>query len=197
MNPIEKQFDCFNRHGEATDRTNTSAVIASEAKQSISQRNERMDCFVAEFIIGPAYGRTRWLLAMTLRHARHTFEIHFRILAARRARALPEFSLTLEQEGAGKAGCALHPRSRVQTCTKKRTRAYRSSGGNPAFPARWFTAYTVLSLVTGLSCHHRHADISTRLDASVGAPGPHGFAVRVSAVRQRRLRVHRIPLQRS
>ena len=26
---------------------------------------ERMDCFVAEFIIGPAEGRTRWLLAMT------------------------------------------------------------------------------------------------------------------------------------
>jgi hypothetical protein len=24
-----------------------------------------MDCFVAEFIIGPAEGRTRWLLAMT------------------------------------------------------------------------------------------------------------------------------------
>jgi hypothetical protein len=24
-----------------------------------------MDCFVAEFIIGPAKGRTRWLLAMT------------------------------------------------------------------------------------------------------------------------------------
>src|ERR1700680_4863991 len=44
-----------------------------------------------------------------------------------------------EQEGAGKAGCALHPRSRVQKCTKKRTRAYRVSGGNPAFPARWFT----------------------------------------------------------
>ena len=26
---------------------------------------ESMDCFVAEFIIGPAEGRTRWLLAMT------------------------------------------------------------------------------------------------------------------------------------
>ena len=38
---------------------------------------------------------------------------------------------------------------------RKRTRAYRFSGGNPAFPARWFTAYSALSLVTGLSCHHR------------------------------------------
>jgi hypothetical protein len=31
------------------------------------------------------------------------------------------------------------------------------------------------------------------LDASVGASGPHDFAVRFSAVRQRRIRVHRIP----
>jgi hypothetical protein len=43
-----------------------------------------------------------------------------------------------KQEGAGKAGCALHPRSRVQMETRKRTRAYRFSGGNPAFPAQWF-----------------------------------------------------------
>src|SRR5450631_3129524 len=53
-------------------------------------------------------------------------------------------------EGAGKAGCALHPRSRVLKW-KKRTRAYRFSGGNPAFPARWFTAYFELSSVIGLS----------------------------------------------
>jgi hypothetical protein len=39
-------------------------VIASEAKQSIALAR-KMDCFVAEFIIGPAEGRTRWLLAMT------------------------------------------------------------------------------------------------------------------------------------
>jgi hypothetical protein len=32
----------------------------------------------------------------------------------------------------------------------KRTRAYRFSGGNPTFPAQWFTAYTVLSPVIGL-----------------------------------------------
>ena len=40
-------------------------------------------------------------------------------------------------EGAGNAGCALHPRSRVQNCAKKRTRAYRFSGCTPAFPAQW------------------------------------------------------------
>ena len=34
----------------------------SEAIQALEAR---MDCFVAEFIIGPAEGGTRWLLAMT------------------------------------------------------------------------------------------------------------------------------------
>jgi hypothetical protein len=34
---------------------------------------------------------------------------------------------------------------------------------------------------------------SQELDASVGASGPHDFAVRDRAIRQRRIRVHRIP----
>jgi hypothetical protein len=42
-------------------------VIASAAKQSILPREERMDCFVAEPVIGLAEGETRWLLAMTTR----------------------------------------------------------------------------------------------------------------------------------
>src|SRR3954447_21518664 len=41
------------------------------------------------------------------------------------------------KEGAGDAGCALHPRSRVQLCEKLRTRAYRFSGNTPASPAQW------------------------------------------------------------
>jgi hypothetical protein len=73
-----------------------------------------------------------------------------------------------------------------------------------------------LSPVTGLFCHRRFAEDSTKLDASVGASGPHDFAVRESlfekAARRtwyrsrrsfnegrsaplvsRRRRVHRIP----
>ena len=94
-------------------------------------------------------------------------------------------TLQKEQEGAGKAGCALHPRSRVHECTKKRTRAYRSSGGNPAFPAQWVTAYFVLSSVTGLSCHRhpREAFAPQELDTSVGVSGPHGFTVRHDSIR--------------
>ena len=47
-----------------------------------------------------------------------------------------------------------------------------------------FTAYFVLSLVIGLSCHHRHADIAAQLDASVEASGPHDFTVRIGTIRQ-------------
>jgi hypothetical protein len=39
-----------------------NAVIASEAKQSIEPK---MDCFVAEPVIGRRFAPTRWLLAMT------------------------------------------------------------------------------------------------------------------------------------
>jgi hypothetical protein len=62
-------------------------------------------------------------------------------------------------EGAGNTGCTLHPRSRVQNCTKKRTRAYRFSGGNPAFPAQWFYGLYVLSPAIGLSCHRHLAEL--------------------------------------
>jgi hypothetical protein len=90
-----------------------------------------------------------------------------------------------EREGAGKAGCTLHPRSRVHQRTKKRTRAYRSSGGIPAFPARWVTAYFALSPVTGfLATVIPEKLVSQELDASIGAPGPHGFTVREACVRR-------------
>jgi hypothetical protein len=51
--------------------------------------------------------------------------------------------------------------------------------GSPGTPcAMVLTASFVLSLVTGLSCHHHRADTSAQLDAGVGASGPHDFAVR-------------------
>jgi hypothetical protein len=56
--------------------------------------------------------------------------------------------------------------------------------GTPSFPcAMVLTACFVLSPVTGLSCHRHLADNSAKLDASVGASGPHDFAVRISIIR--------------
>jgi hypothetical protein len=54
----------------------------------------------------------------------------------------------------------------------------------------------VLSPVIGLFCHRRSASCPAKLDAGVEASGPHDFAVRISAIRQRRISVHRIPYQR-
>jgi hypothetical protein len=46
-----------------------------------------------------------------------------------------------------------------------------------------FNGYFVLSPVTGLFCHRRSRIIIHKLDASVGASGPHDFAVRQNAAR--------------
>jgi hypothetical protein len=115
-----------------------------------------------------------------------------RDLAACFARGLLWKSRPLMQRAQGMPGarCA---RSRV--CEKKHTRRnHGHTGKHPAFPAQWFTAYSALSPVTGLVCHRRRRKlVSVDLNASVGASGPHGFAVRVGAVRQERRCVHRIP----
>jgi hypothetical protein len=47
------------------------------------------------------------------------------------------------------------------------------------------TVSFALSLVTGPSCHHRQQVTTCQLDASVGASGPHDFAVRLSTIRPR------------
>jgi hypothetical protein len=56
------------------------------------------------------------------------------------------------------------------------------------------TVSFALSPAIGLSCHRHQRKTFRKLDASVEASGPHDFAVRVSAFRQARRHVHRIPL---
>ena len=75
-------------------------------------------------------------------------------------RIAPELfkQITLEkQEGAGNAGCALHPRPRVQ---QKNTRVsnhrYTASTGIPC--AMVLTVSFVISPVTGLFCHRHFAE---------------------------------------
>jgi hypothetical protein len=59
--------------------------------------------------------------------------------------------------------------------------------GSPEIPglpcAMVLTVSFVLSPVTGLFCHRRFRIIIHKLDASVGASGPHDFAVRQNAAR--------------
>jgi hypothetical protein len=64
--------------------------------------------------------------------------------------------LTLRSEGARKAGCALHPRSRVQNAQRKTHTSIQVQRRQSGFPcAMVLTVSFVLSPVTGLSCHRR------------------------------------------
>ena len=109
------------------------------AKRSNPWRNEAsMDCFVAFAPRNDVVG-FRFKSQTAQKVPRRGF-----------ARGFAFSSALLKNEGAGKTGCALHPRSRVQVyVVKRRTRAYRFSGNTPAFPAQWLTAYGVLSPVNG------------------------------------------------
>src|ERR1700675_2658640 len=112
------------------------------------------------------------------------FRARLRDLAARFARGLPEIILTLQTRAQGTPGARCTRGLVCKSAQQKRTRAYRFSGGNPAFPAQWFTAYIVLSPAIGLSCHRRQRCYHRGLAAAVEASGPHAFAVR-SRLRQR------------
>ena len=85
----------------------------------------------------------------------------------------------------------MRPQPRMQN--KKHTSIVTTvTPERPGIPrAMVLTVSFVISPVIGLFCH-RHLRCR-KLDASVEASGPHDFAVRVSTVRQRCLRVHRIP----
>jgi hypothetical protein len=78
---------------------------------------------------------------------------------------------------------------------RKRTRAYRFSGGNPAFPARWVTAYSALSPVTGLFCHRhpRKVLLSANLTPASGRQDHTASPSAPLALVYRKPRVHRIP----
>jgi hypothetical protein len=90
------------------------------------------------------------------------------------------------------AWCARSP-----ACSVESTRgSHHGHTGTPGIPyAMVLTVSFVISPVIGLSCHRhpRDAKHHRELDASVEASEPHDFAVRLSAVRYRHLRVHRIP----
>ena len=88
-------------------------------------------------------------------------------------------------EGAGKTGCALHPRSRVQTCAKNAHEHTGSAESIRPSLRNGFTAYSVLSLVTGFlaTIAPEKRLLLKELDASIGAPEPHDFTVRIARVR--------------
>jgi hypothetical protein len=135
------------------------------------------------------------LLAMTWIHFGFNLkhQIHVCLLAAGDARGL-RFIVPRNKEGAGNAGCALHPRSRVQRVERKRTRAYRFSGGDPTFPAQWlYDLYRALPGVSGFLASVAFRKLALwpgwafappkDLTPTTEASEPHDFAVRLSTAR--------------
>ena len=102
-----------------------------------------------------------------------------------------------EGEGAGNAGCALHPRSHVHRALKNAHTSIQGNGEHPTFPAQWL--YGLWRALPGerLFCLRRALGNRTSprcMDASVAASGPHVFAVRFSRTSSSdNLGVHRYP----
>src|SRR3984957_19893069 len=119
---------------------------------------------------------------------------HLRILAARYARGLLSSPALFDQRAQGMPG-ARCTRSLVCAVGSKYAHEYsqRVYRNHPAFPAQWFTAYTVLSPVIGFLATVAGGVASTDLTTASGrqdhraSPSPSSTLVRST------IRVHRIP----
>ena len=138
-------------------------VIASAAKQSI-----------------PATPKKEWiassqvLLAMTEDKASRS--------RRRLARVYSDRSALSQVRAQAKPGAH---RTRGPRASKKHAAEPQVRADHPAFPAQWFYGLYVISPGTGLFCprHFRRNCALRKLSASVGAPGPHDFAVRFRRAR--------------
>ena len=124
---------------------------------------ERMDCFVA---FAPR------------NDGEHSLAISPRVCA----RFIVNFPPSEDQRAQGKPGAH---RTRGPRATKKHAAEPQVQADHPAFPAQWFYGLYVISPGTGLFCprHLRGNCFLRKLSASVGAPGPHDFAVRFKRAR--------------
>ena len=89
-------------------------------------------------------------------------------------------TLPSKTEGAGKTGCALHPRSRRHDAQGKCAHEHTGSAVNtPASPTQWLYGLYEFALVTGFLATIIDVGFRFRqLDASTGTSGPHDFTVR-------------------
>jgi hypothetical protein len=112
--------------------------------------------------------------------------IHFTRTSAFSRHHPPEFCKFIgpqKKKGAGKTGCALHPRSHVQRHTKNAHEHRGSAEAVRPSLRNGFTAYFVLSPVRpGLfvTVAPKMRELLANLTPATGASGPHDFAVRIT-----------------
>ena len=106
----------------------------------------------------------------------------------------PEGTARPSREGAGNAGCPMHPQPRVRmVVVDAHEYSQQSHRNRPAFPhAMVLTASFALSSAIGFLATVVSENVSRQLDASIEASGPHDFSVRDRCPRQSAFRVHRI-----
>jgi hypothetical protein len=135
-----------------------------------------MDCFVAALL-----AMTGWDFGFNCQTA---MRIRVRILAARSARAFVIFTL-VKRRGRREDRVRAAPAVSCASCTKENAHEHTGSAETlrPS-PRNGFTAYFALSPVTGFLATVIPEKLpSPELDASIGAPGPHDFAVRIARAR--------------
>jgi hypothetical protein len=125
---------------------------------------------------------------------RNDAETRARVLAAQSARV---FALSSRPKNRGRRERRV-PAAPAASCAKCRKHTSVVTTVTPETPgiprAMVLTVSFVLSRVTGLVCHPRRRSCLHQLDSSVGASGPHDFAVRIRrASSLRAVSVHRIP----
>src|SRR5258708_26730840 len=95
-------------------------------------------------------------------------QTRLRDLALGFARVQLETSHARKSEGAGNAGCAVHPQARVRCRLAESTRGnHGHTGITRHSPRNGFTAYIVSTPAIGLSCHRRQ-----RIKGSSSPVGP-------------------------
>ena len=124
-------------------------------------------------------------LALSSSAARRSHDVNGAIRKHPRGSICPSLAVAiapLRMEGAGNAGCRPHP---WPACNKKsRRQSPQVQPKQPAFPARWFMAYTSSPRCPGLLATVICRIIADKLDPSVGGSGPHDFAIRIGIARR-------------
>ena len=135
----------------------------------------KLDCFVAEFIIGPDEGGTRWLLANDGVPPRSRGRICPSFYKNRSPRKMRAWGMPGAQCSVVTTGPPEHPAFPHAMVLRLTSRSPR----RPGF------IVTVVSRIMALSKARLGGLTSAKLDASLGASEPHDFAVRFNAVRLR------------
>src|SRR5450631_2253192 len=125
-----------------------------------------------------------------------TFESKYDSAPSPRDAPEPLMNLSPHKKGVGNAGCPLHPRPRVRFVVVRSTRVTTSTPESPGIPAR--NGFNSLcralpgdrALLPPSSAEQGFVEARLgqtklrELDASVGASGPHDFAVRSNISRR-------------